>query len=155
MDILSKVARLWQGTFPKSDLVNYYVCGLKPALREQMAQHARLISRSERIFMSCVLKAALAAGFMQRAVAVEHQDSQSNLATSQKALLLVYKSRTHDNLMFVTPPPLQYLPNDAKSYCHADYQVKILVNIAVHIERILFSDWGMNTTDDFREKKET
>lgn len=50
-DLISEVERLCWLILPKSDLVTYYVHGIKPALLDHITNHVHLMPRIERMVM--------------------------------------------------------------------------------------------------------
>lgn len=68
---LSSSSRLCRHVFRKADVVNYYLCGLKPSVRELVAQHVRMMSPADRVNLAAVKQAAVAIGKSQRALREE------------------------------------------------------------------------------------
>lgn len=68
---LSTSSRFYSHVFRKADVVNYYLCGLKPSVCELVAQHVRMMSPADRENLAAVKQAAVSIGKSQRALREE------------------------------------------------------------------------------------
>lgn len=57
---LSKASRRFRHVFWKGDVLNYSICGLKPAVRELVAHHVRMMPVTDRKNLNSVNQAAIA-----------------------------------------------------------------------------------------------
>jgi len=103
---LSKSSRLCRHVFRKADVVNYFVCGLKPSVREMVAQHVRMMPVADRTNLAAVKQAAVAVGKSQRAMGVSKVD-KPGVKSSSSGKLAVRPQRA-GKVMMMTPPAYEW-----------------------------------------------
>lgn len=87
------------------------------------------------------MQAAVAEGRTQVVVAAMNNNAPYMNEKSQKAPMAATKPRNQEKSMMVTPPTLQYLPDDFRNALPADEQVTRPVDIEIQLDRILLGDW--------------